>query len=59
MLDPSDFKGNVDLEKLEELLKSEDGSKVPFVLMTITNNTGEDSLYQGKNLKAVKALCKK
>ena len=59
LLDPSDFKGNVDLEKLEELLKSEDGSKVPFVLMTITNNTGGGQPVSMENLKAVKALCKK
>ncbi len=59
LLDPSDFKGNVDLEKLEELLKSEDGTKVPFVLMTITNNTGGGQPVSMENLKAVKALCKK
>ena len=59
LLDPSEFKGNIDLEKLEELLKGKDAAKVPFVLMTITNNTGGGQPVSMENLKGVKELCKK
>ena len=33
------FKGNVDLERVEDLLKRE-GDRVPFGLLTLTNNSG-------------------
>jgi len=59
LLSPAPFKGNIDLEKLENLLQSEDSKKVPFVLMTITNNTGGGQPVSMKNLKAVRELCNK
>ena len=59
LLTPAPFKGNIDLEKLEALLNSEDVDKIPFVLMTITNNTGGGQPVSMENLKAVKALCEK
>ena len=37
---PYPFKGNIDLDRLEALLDGPDGSRVPLVLITITNNTG-------------------
>jgi tryptophanase len=49
----------IDLEKLEALLNSDDIDKIPFVLMTITNNTGGGQPVSMENLKAVKALCEK
>ena len=59
LLTPAPFKGNIDLEKLEALLNSDDIEKIPFVLMTITNNTGGGQPVSMENLKAVKALCEK
>lgn len=59
LLAPSPFKGNIDLNKLEALLAGEDNEKIPFVLMTITNNTGGGQPVSMENLKAVKALCEK
>ena len=59
LLTPAPFKGNIDLEKLEALLNSDDIDKIPFVLMTITNNTGGGQPVSMENLKAVKALCEK
>jgi tryptophanase len=59
LLTSAPFKGNIDLEKLEALLNSEDVDKIPFVLMTITNNTGGGQPVSMENLKAVKALCEK
>ena len=59
LLSPSPFKGNIDLDKLEELLKGPESEKVPFVLMTITNNTGGGQPVSMDNLKKVKDLCSK
>lgn len=52
------FKGNVDIAKLEKVLK-EQGDKVPFVIVTITNNTAGGQPVSMQNLKEVSALCEK
>lgn len=52
------FKGNVDLSKLEELLKLNPGS-IPFGMITITNNTGGGQPASLENIRAVSALYKK
>lgn len=52
------FKGNVDLNKLEDVLKK-DGDKVPFVIVTVTNNTAGGQPVDMDNLKEVYALAKK
>lgn len=52
------FKGNVDIDKLEKVLK-ENGDKVPFIIVTITNNTAGGQPVSMANLKAVRALADK
>ena len=52
------FKGNVDLEALDQLL-TEHGDRVPLVMVTITNNSGGGQPVSLENLKGVRALCDK
>ncbi|MEC7820080.1 MAG: tryptophanase [Actinomycetota bacterium] len=58
LLKPAPFKGNVDLEKLEETLSKEKGN-IPYVLMTVTNNTGGGQPVSMENLKATREVCSK
>ncbi|NCN27250.1 tryptophanase [bacterium] len=53
---PADFKGNIDLEKLESFLK-ENSEKTSFVVSTITNNSGGGQPVSMANLKATRELC--
>ena len=52
------FKGNVDLKKLEQVL-IEKGDKIPFIIMTITNNTAGGQPVSMENLRGVRALADK
>jgi tryptophanase len=56
--DPSStlpFKGNIDIARLEQFLEANRG-KVPFGMMTITNNTGGGQPISLENIRAVSAL---
>lgn len=52
------FKGNVDPEKLEKVL-AENADKVPFIIVTITNNTAGGQPVSMENLRAVRAIADK
>ncbi len=52
------FKGNVDLNKLEDVLKKEK-DRIPFVIVTVTNNTAGGQPVDIENLKAVYELSHK
>jgi tryptophanase len=50
------FKGNIDLEKLEEVYKTYPKEQIPFCLITITCNSSGGQPVSLENVKAVKAL---
>lgn len=50
------FKGNIDLNKLEEVYKSNPKENIPFCLITVTCNTSGGQPVSMENIKAVKAL---
>lgn len=50
------FKGNVSLEELEKVLKENPGN-VPFMVLTVTNNTVGGQPVSMENIKATCALC--
>ncbi|MFC2101574.1 tryptophanase [Bacteroidota bacterium] len=52
------FKGNVDLEKLEDVLKKS-GEKVPFIILTLTNNSAGGQPVSLENMREVKKLADK
>ncbi|MBD5284426.1 MAG: tryptophanase [Bacteroides sp.] len=52
------FKGNVDLTKLEKELE-EHADKIPFIIVTITNNTAGGQPVSMENLRGVRALADK
>lgn len=52
------FKGSVDVEKLEKVLK-ENGDKVPFIIVTITNNTAGGQPVSMENLRAIRKVADK
>ena len=52
------FKGNVDLDKLETVLKK-NTDKIPFIIITLTNNTAGGQPVSLDNIKQVRYLADK
>lgn len=53
------FKGNVDLEKLESVLKKYPSDKIPFIVITVTCNSSGGQPVSMQNLREVNALARK
>jgi tryptophanase len=53
------FKGNMDLKKLEKCIRDNGSERIPFAMITITNNTGGGQPVSLENLKAVKEILNK
>lgn len=52
------FKGNIDIQKLEQVYKTYPKEKISFVVLTLTNNTAGGQPVSMENIKAVAALSK-
>lgn len=53
------FKGNMDLNKLENVIRQYGKSKIPLVCLTITNNSGGGQPVSMENIRGVSEICKK
>ena len=52
------FKGNVDIAKLKACIKEHGAQKIPFMVLTVTCNTGGGQPVSMANIKAVSEVCK-
>jgi len=48
-----DFKGNMDVKRLEEFIQEKGVEKIPLIMLTITNNTGGGQPVSMGNIKEV------
>ncbi len=54
-----EFKGNICIEKLSLFLKKTDISRIPLIMLTLTNNSGGGQPVSMKNIKEVKKIADK
>ncbi|MBC8181684.1 tryptophanase [candidate division KSB1 bacterium] len=53
------FKGNIDLEKLENFFKEKGRENIPVCMLTITNNSGGGQPVSMENIRGAKQVCEK
>lgn len=57
--EPYDWKGNFDLGKLEDFIKTHDRNDIAFIIITITCNSCGGQPVSMENIKSVSAIAKK
>jgi len=55
----ADFKGNMDVEKLEKFIQEKGNENIPLCMITITNNSGGGQPVSMQNIRETKEVCKK
>jgi tryptophanase len=55
----ADFKGNMDIEKLEAFMNEKGIENIPLCMITVTNNSGGGQPVSMQNIRGVKEVCKK
>ena len=53
------FKGNVDLKKLAQVFEENNADKIPFIIVTVTNNTAGGQPVSMENLRSIKEFAKR
>jgi tryptophanase len=51
------FKGNIDLERVEALLRSSPKGKIPLAMLTLTNNSGGGQPVSLDNIRGMASVC--
>lgn len=53
------FKGNMDLDRLEKIIRKKGRKKIPLVMMTVTNNSAAGQPVSMENIRQVSRVCRK
>ena len=53
----TDFKGNMDVEKLKKFIENTGSENIPLCMITITNNSGGVQPVSMQNIREVKEVC--
>jgi tryptophanase len=55
----ADFKGNIDIDRLEAFIKEKGAENIPICMITVTNNTGGGQPVSMQNIRETKAMLSK